>query len=111
LASVFENSNFWQNLTNLAPSGNPICNVFVTALPQSNAEVERTFSCLNNNKNKLRDWLAVCILSSENCQVNLRSTKDLCIYMAKQWKHFLKILKLLMLSLTRLFLVQPAGEL
>jgi len=45
--------------------------VFITALPQSTTEVERTFSRLNNNKNKLRDCLAVCnwetiIRSSEN---------------------------------------------
>jgi len=46
--------------------------VFIIALPQSNAEVERTFSRLNNNKNKLKGCLAVCtftlepIKSSEN---------------------------------------------
>jgi len=38
-------------------------NVFVTALPQSTAEVERTFSGLNN-KNKLSDCLAVCTLEA-----------------------------------------------
>ena len=48
-----------------------LCNVFVAALPQSIAEVERTFTRLNNNKNKLSDCLAVCTLeaiikSSEN---------------------------------------------
>ena len=45
--------------------------MFITALPQSTAEVERTFFHLNNNKNKLSDFLAVCTLeaiikSSEN---------------------------------------------
>jgi len=45
--------------------------VFITALPQSTAEVQGTFSCLNQNKNKLRDCLAVrtleaIIKSSEN---------------------------------------------
>ena len=45
--------------------------MFITALPQSIAEAERTFSGLNNNKNKLSDCLAVCTLeaiikSSEN---------------------------------------------
>jgi len=34
-----------------------LCDVFITALPQSTAEVGRTFSRLNNNKNKLRDCL------------------------------------------------------
>jgi len=38
--------------------------VFITALPQSTAEVERTFSRSNNNKNKLRDCLAVCTLEA-----------------------------------------------
>jgi len=39
--------------------------VFVTALPQSIAEIERTFSRLNNNKNKLRGCcLAVCTLEA-----------------------------------------------
>jgi len=47
-------------------------------------------------------------------QVTLKSTKDLCIYMAKQGKHILKnlkIAKLLMLSLIRLFRceLEPAG--
>jgi len=45
--------------------------VFINALPQSTAEVEITFSRSNNNKNKLRNRLAVCtseaiIKSSEN---------------------------------------------
>jgi len=45
--------------------------VFITALPQSTAEVEITLSHLNNNKNKLKYCLAVCTLetiikSSEN---------------------------------------------
>ena len=47
--------------------------MFIIALPQSNAEVERTFSRLNNNKNKLKGCLAVscvhfleAIKSSEN---------------------------------------------
>jgi len=31
---------------------------------RSTAEVERTFSQLNNNKNKLRDCLAVCTLEA-----------------------------------------------
>jgi len=48
--------------------------------------------------------------------VTLKSTKDLCIYMGMQGKHILKnlkILKLLVLSLTRPFPceLQPAGEL
>jgi len=48
-----------------------LCNGFITAFPQSTADVERTFSRLNNNKNKLRDCPAVCSLeaimkSSEN---------------------------------------------
>jgi len=48
-----------------------LCNVFITALPQSTAEVERTFFRLNNNKNNLKDCPAVCSLeaimkSSEN---------------------------------------------
>jgi len=48
-----------------------IWNAFITALAQSTAEVERTFSRLNNNKNKLRSRLVVCTLeaiinSSEN---------------------------------------------
>jgi len=70
-------------------------------------EVERTFSSLNNNKNKLRNRLTVCILEAivslspvRIFQVTLKSTKDLCIYMAKQGKH----LKILKLSLMRLFL-------
>jgi len=29
-----------------------LCKVFITALPQSTAEVERTFSCLNKNRKK-----------------------------------------------------------
>jgi len=55
--------------------------VFITALPQSTAEVERTFSCLNYNKNKLRDCLAVCTLEAIKLnlvrifQVTLKSTK------------------------------------
>ena len=62
--------------------------MFITASPQSTAEVERTFSGLNNNKNKLRDCLAVCtseaiIKSSENFpgvfEVNQRG-KNLGIY-------------------------------
>jgi len=36
----------------------------ITALPQSTDEVERIFSRLNNNKNKLRDCLAVCTLEA-----------------------------------------------
>jgi len=36
--------------------------VFITALPQNTAEVERTFSHLNNNKSKPKDCLAVCTL-------------------------------------------------
>ena len=60
-----------------------LCNVFITLLPQSTAEVERTFSRLNNNKNKLRDCLVECTLeaimkSSENFpgdfEVNQRIT-------------------------------------
>jgi len=38
--------------------------VFVIALPQRTAGVERTFSCLNNNKNKLSDCLAACTLEA-----------------------------------------------
>jgi len=38
--------------------------VFTPALPQSTAEAERTFSRLDNDKNKLRDCLAVCILEA-----------------------------------------------
>jgi len=36
----------------------------ITALPQSTVSVERTFSGLNNNKNKLRDCSAVCCLEA-----------------------------------------------
>jgi len=57
--------------------------VFITALPQCTTEVERTFSRLNNNKSKLRDYLAGCTLvaiskSSDNFpgdfEVNQRLT-------------------------------------
>jgi len=95
--------------------------VFISALPQSTVEVEKAFSRWNNNKNKLRDRLAVYTLeaiikSSENFPVTLKPAKDLHIYMEKQGKQILKnlkILKLLMLSLMRLFPceLQPAGEL
>jgi len=95
--------------------------VFVTALPHSTAEVERTFSRLNNNKNKLRDCPAVCSLEammkfSENFPGDFEVNQRLSIYMSKQGKHILqnwKILKLLVLSLMRLFPceLQPAGEL
>jgi len=74
-----------------------LCNAFITAFTsKSTAEVERTFSRLNNSKIKLRNRLAACTLeaiikSSENFQVTLKSTKDLwigyCIYMAKQGKN------------------------
>ena len=59
--------------------------MFLSALPQSTAEVEKAFSRWNNNKNKLRDRLVVCSLdleaiikSSENfpgdCEANQRLT-------------------------------------
>ena len=41
--------------------------MFITTLPQSTADVERTFSHLNNNKNKLSDIdhiLTVCTLEA-----------------------------------------------
>jgi len=55
-------------------------NVLITALPQSTAEVKRTFSRLNNKKNKLRDCLAdstmeAIIKSGENFPVTLKSIK------------------------------------
>jgi len=40
-------------------------NVFITTFPQSTAEVEITFSRLNNNKNKLSDCPAVSVCTLE----------------------------------------------
>jgi len=56
-------------------------NVFIAELPQSTAGVKRTFSRLNNNKNKLRDCVAdstleAIIKSGEKFPVTLKSTKS-----------------------------------
>jgi len=95
--------------------------VFITALPQSTAEVERTFSHLNNNKNKLRDCLAGCTLEAV-IQFNENFPGDFAVNQRdihlhgkprKTSSNNWKILKLLVLSLMGLFLceLQPAGEL
>jgi len=49
--------------------------VFITALPQSTAEVEKTFFRLNNNENKLRDCLVVCTLEAINNLIYLFMSK------------------------------------
>jgi len=100
-----------------------LCNVFITAisLPQSTAEVERTFSRLNNNKNKLRNRLSLCtfeatVKSSENFLGDFEVNQTLVHLHGKARKTYfdnLKILKLLMLSLMRLSPceLQTAGDL
>ena len=93
--------------------------MFITALPQSNAEVERTLSRLNNNKNKLMDCLTVgtseaIIMSSKNFPGNFEvNQRHAFTWQSKEnIGYFEKILKLLVLSPMRLFCEsQPAGEL
>ena len=56
---------FWKNMRGV-PSYKELSTFMLklTALPQSTAEVERTFSKLNNNKTKLRNKLSVKTLES-----------------------------------------------
>ena len=56
---------FWQSMLAL-PEYQDLARFMleITALPQSTAEVERTFSKVNNNKTKLRNSLAVRTLET-----------------------------------------------
>jgi len=72
--------------------------VFITAFPQSTAAVERTFSRLNNNKNKLMDCLAVCTLEaiikpSENFSGDLEVNQRLMHFHGKARKTYFEKLE------------------
>jgi len=76
--------------------------VFITALLESTAEVERTFSRLNNNKNKLSNRLAVCTLeaiikSSENFPGGFEVNERHSLTWQSKENIFLKTLKPLVL--------------
>ena len=68
----------------------------LTALPQSTAEVERTFSKLNNNKTKLRNKLSVKTLeailkTSERFPSNFVMTPSLIkLYSNARTRYFAK---------------------